>query len=499
MRNATILPALLLLPLTACGTDPVDAIDLDGVFADAGVATSDAFGHDAAQGHDAPSPPPVVTGESPLATCDPEPLWRHEEHGFWFDRASFGITPNAGLLVLSHHDGMSGGVWRTTDGERVGSTGSRVFDAIDSRWHRSVATDSSRTLRVETVVTGDVLFESALDPERRQNWIGATISADGNSAAALRCEHGVGTKLVVIDVDRRAAVEFDVPVDGEVTCWAYGDRPHMAFTPDADVVVFSMPASAALYRLHRASGRLDRVVAHPDIIDGGAWSPNPDLLDLALSPDGTTVATSGADGRVRLWSVDDLTPIGDGFEAGWRILNAMTYAPPHAASPIAWSPAGDLIAHIEPEGDVVVRSTDIGAVLHTFAMPGVEQEDVGDTAGIGGLTFTADGAALAAADMHGASMWGCHTPTPDLAHALSVILDVPETAAVNEPVTFVATHLGSDHFHTHRFLVDDTIVHFGGPDREMTWHPTEPGTYVVTVVVNDGASEVRASRPISIR
>lgn len=498
MRRATILPALALLPLAACGTNPADDLAVDGVVPDAGSAMSDVLGHDTAHQHDAVDRPPIVTGESPLATCDAEPLWRFEEAGFWFDRASFGITPNEGLLMLSHHDGMSGGVWRTTDGERVGSTGSRVFDAVDARWHRSVATGYARSFRVETVVTGDVLFEAELDLERPQDWLGATISADGTTAAALRCEQEVGTKLVLVDVDRRETAEFDVPMDGAINCWAYGDRPHMAFTPGADAVVFSMPASADLYRLDVTSGSVERVVAHPDVVDGGAWSPDPDLLDLALSPDGTTVATSGADGRLRLWSVDDLAPIGEGFESGWRILNVM-FAPPHAASPIAWSPAGDLLAHIDPDGNVVVRSADDGVVLHTFDMPGDIDNDVGVSPGVGALTFTPDGAALAAADMHGASMWGCYTPDPEPSHALSVTLDVPETAPVNEPVTFVATHLGSDHFHTHRFLVDDTIVHFGGPDREMTWYPVEPGTYVVTVIVDDGASQVSASRPITIR
>jgi len=497
MRRATILTALAALPLAACGTNPAADLDLDAV-ADAGTMTDTAIGGDT----DLVDDTTIVTDESPLVTCDATPLWRSEEAGFWFDRAAFGFTPNEGLLVLSHHDGMSGGVWRTTDGERVGSTGSRIYDAIDARWHRSVATRHSSTFAVETVVTGDVLFEIQSTPEQPMNWLGSTISADGQTAAALHCAddpNGARVTLTVVDVDRRAATDHTIPVGGEMYCWSYGDRPQLAFDPDATALVFTLPGTATLYRLDVDSGDVQSVVAHPDIIDGGAWSPGPDLLDLALSPDGATVATSGADGRVRLWAIADLAPIGDGFDAGWQILNEMTYAAPHAASPLAWTPQGDLLAHIDPDGNVAVRAVADGRLLHVFEMPTGPGEDFGISPGVGALSFTPDGAALAAADMHGASMWGCHTPSPTPSHDLSVLLEVPESAPINEPVTFVATHLGSDHFHTHRFLVDDTIVHYGGPDREMTWYPTETGTYLVTVIVDDGASQVSASRPITIR
>ncbi len=146
--------------------------------------------------------------------------------------------------------------------------------------------------------------------------------------------------------------------------------------------------------LHTAVGHL-RLLATLDAHAGPVW-------DVAVSPDGKTIATAGDDGAIRLWDVATGDPL-------------RTFDPPFAARVwgVAFSPGGARLAGVSEDGGA--RVWDVAS--------GTETLHIADSGGsLHDLAFSPDGALLATGGEDGmARLWDAATgevrraigPAPD--------------------------------------------------------------------------------------
>jgi WD40 repeat protein len=148
------------------------------------------------------------------------------------------------------------------------------------------------------------------------------------------------------------------------------------------------------------------------------------VYTLAISPDGRTLASGGADSTVRLWDL-----------AGGKEVRTLAR---HAAEvhSLAFSPGGELLASGSPDGTAVLWDVATGKEVHT--LPGYSRE-------YSTLAFSPDGQTLAAGGEEGAvKMW---------------------EVSSGRPKEFVRWHTGV--VHTLAFSPDGRLLASGGNDQTV--------------------------------
>jgi len=226
------------------------------------------------------------------------------------------------------------------------------------------------------------------------------------------------------------------------------------------------------------------------------------ILDAAVHPDGDWVATSGSDGLIHFWTLPDLQELGNPIETAVEPVNENTYMPDNV-SPLAISPDGTLLAHVQRDGEVVLRDLETLEVQTVLERPSIPEEEdsfmnfINNS--VNRFAFTKNSSAIAVLYTAGPALYGCADWTIEgEPHNLEVLLDGPAKAEVGEEVLFVATHIGTDNVHGHQFFINDVAVSSMSMTRDFTWVPEKPGTFEVTVLLDDGFNTGETSLTLNV-
>ncbi len=133
---------------------------------------------------------------------------------------------------------------------------------------------------------------------------------------------------------------------------------------------------------------LNTLAANPDVM---AVLPAHDrhILGLAFSPDGSRVATAGADGKIQVWDTASLNPIGP---------------------PLLDDPAGAVGGlAFSPDGTMLVSGGDFGALLWDLTSPTPTPEPLLPNLVPLAVAFSPDGALVAATGGDGVYLWDVAT------------------------------------------------------------------------------------------
>jgi DNA-binding beta-propeller fold protein YncE len=313
--------------------------------------------------------------------------------------------------------------------------------------------------------------------------------------------HPDGTSVYVTDEDRGKVRQFDVGPGGEL---AAKDPPYVRAGADARGVAVSPDGSTA-YVL------VDGGIAVFDVGAGGSLTrraalvgvPSWKLEDVALTPDGRHMYASSGDGRVFQFAVAaDGTPLPESPAAlvtGGRPVG-ITIAPDGSAVHVT-------VDRSWWHGPARVQSFTIGAG-GTLTAAGEAEVPVLPWKRLGYLGVSPDGRSLfvAGGDGHlfgvgsGAAPAPLVPPAVDLRAALGVVVS-PNQAPVasfeaapgsaGSATQFDASGAADPDGTIVRYdwdFGDGTLLRDGGPSPQHVY--TQPGTYVVTLVVtdNEGAS-----------
>ncbi len=119
----------------------------------------------------------------------------------------------------------------------------------------------------------------------------------------------------------------------------------------------------------------------------------------------------------------------------------MSYGP-SIVSPLAWSPDGELPAHLAPDGRLAVTRVSTGERILTLDSPDAESAGAAPdflnpaTA----LAFAPDGRGLLAVHEAGTVLWGCSPPVSVERAVLIVVLQGPSTVTEGVPATWTFAH-----------------------------------------------------------
>jgi WD40 repeat protein/serine/threonine protein kinase len=314
--------------------------------------------------------------------------------------------------------------------------------------------------------TGTPRYEIALDPSTRTSQ--ASISPDGARVIVL----GTGSPAQLHD-GRTGALIRVLPAGKAVssTMSARGTLVAVA-NADDDVVVFSTDDGAERARMNLGVG-VGRVAISPDdryVIAGnllgpariGVWDRNgtavatltghrAEIIDLAVSADGSQLLTASEDGTGRLWNLPDGRLIAS-FEGHRGPVNGVAFDPGgrYVATASAdgtaklWLRAdGTLVTTLHGHSDgliglaistdgamVATWSVDMSAKLWAVRIPALVDEQAIATAGTGSVTRLADGSVIAVATdgtvaLHAASGSAAVTLAPAPPAAPVHAFDVP--------------------------------------------------------------------------
>lgn len=294
---------------------------------------------------------------------------------------------------LAGHSGAVIAVAFSPDGTLLasaaqGDTSARIWDVASGKlrqtlkghtdWLRSVAFSPDGKLLATGSLDLDVKLWNVADGrlvstmKGHTGWIGSVAFApDGKTLAASSRD---GTVLIwnVADGTLQTGFFYKNQIDPRA------NKPYFAtalvYTPDGkQLAVGAFDGSIAL--IDTTSGKLvRRLTGHEDFIV---------LRGLAVAPDGSTLYSTGADGTVRAWNIATGSEIGQ-FTGGQTLL----------VLGLALSPDGTRLASISAEeGNVIVWDT----ASRTQVDKLLTEQGL-----ITGLAFTPDGSALGMTSVGGA-------------------------------------------------------------------------------------------------
>lgn len=338
------------------------------------------------------------------------PRWHQVRQGPWYQPNYFGFSSDATEVMAA--DGMMGTaqVYAVGDGAANEAPLDASVHALDEPW-RLVARSQTYASDVEVVERGTDRVQATVDLGQENTYVlGAAFGPRSQSVSVVTCQE-----------DRPSVVTWSIEDDAEInrveldvacTYWSL-PSPQIVYTPGGDALVGWTGEDGALFSVDLEDGRVRTAVAHQPTPSEDERLPTQGVLAIAVHPDGHLVASSGADGRVRLWTLPELEPVGQPVEAGVLGVNLNVYAPPHRVSPLAWAPDGSFLAMVAPDGQVVLRDRR-GALISHLDAPPIESPFPGETT-LGHpnppVEIAVDaGGRIAVGAYYSVGLWACAAP-----------------------------------------------------------------------------------------
>jgi len=267
---------------------------------------------------------------------------------------SDGLDP---LLTLSGHTKIVGDVAFSPDGTRLATASQdgsvRVWDitpAGNSEWF-TIAAHTDRVFSPKVTADGRYL---------------ATASLDGNAKV---WDLASGRELVAVTGDGSQLHAVAISPDGTMLATAGSDNLARVWKLNLS------PGAASAELLHTLSGHAEG----PPV--GGLF---PGLTTVAFSPDGTKLATGGADGMAKEWDT----------QTGKELLSVQAHPDGRGVTRLVFSPDGRLLATAADESP-----TGLGALAKIWDVSNGHEISTftghSQTGRIWGLAFSPDGKRVA--------------------------------------------------------------------------------------------------------
>ena len=352
-------------------------------------------------------------------------------------------------------------------------------------------------MRVRWLVTDKVLLEvdPPAAPENAQDQhprINAILTPGAERLVTVTCYNG---PTLVTSYDLATGEQGPTTlIESNFSCDWGSKGMTVVPTPDAEHVLLAGTRGGVLHHVDLVDGKHSMVQAVGNVSELGLGNTIASNLiyDIAVHPGGQWAMVSTSEELIRFWTLPDLVESGAPLETTIEGVNENTYMPFYV-SPLAFSPQGDLIAHVTREGEVVLRDTKTFEILVAIDRPELpEPTGSGHTFLLNNsvlrFAFERNSSAIAVLYAAGPALYGCVDWTIDgEPHDLGVLLDGPSKVKLGEEVEFVATHLGTDHVHGHQFLVNNIVMTDLSMERSFSWTPKRAGTFEVTVLLGADA------------
>jgi len=469
--------------------------------------------HDTLPQEDASAAQDAMLQEGPdavapaLATCGATPIWSTQTdlYEIVYGSPQLTIAPEGALAARSGGGPLA--FYRMTDGTALGTAYGAWDEVLDASWESLVVVqqgEDTAWVEVQDARTGAVLhaLDALPSPDPELDWLRlmrAFLTPDGTRLATMTCWSRVPSDSSVARLRLHAlGAGTDGPiVDLDVPC---GDNlwPRAApgaLSADGRTLVLTFLEHAGVFVVDLETGTTQSFDPVGDLPDAAPvtenWGyGNAAVFSVAIRPDGGAVALSDRAGQLTRWSLPDLESLGEPWQAGLVGINQNTYGP-SMESPVAWSEDGALLAHLDEDGEAVIRRADDGVVLLTLPRPDLATEwrdDLFNPAT--GFRFSPDGEGILVSFEAGLELWRCPDAPPiEGTGAVETVSIVgPTVVAPYESHSWTATAKTEGQPVVFRLLLDGTPV-AAGLRSALSATLQETGPHTLQVLADDGIAQ----------
>jgi len=462
--------------------------------------------------------PPMPLAQGPqlsLADCHAERVWERASSNQFGHVAADVAEGNH--VVLAQGSGL-----RTIDDQFSGNavalsleTGEPVFDVAspwgwmntDARWQVQAFIEDEHgqpILVMEPLLEAPALWRVELDPEFSHQFV--QVSPDSRRVLTWGCARERSLLTSHSGIDGRLEVRMELPMG----CALGLPEVYGNFVTSRNGLIVAMGSNhqntfTVVDLVARSHTIIDATVDQADLEEPHHRTPN--LVSLAVSPDGESVVAVVGSGKVRIWDLNTMEEQVAMGEAKLFAIDQRSYMP-SMESPMAFSKGGEFFAYFNTESDAVVVSTQTGdtvAVLEgsqfQFGEDGDQPFDAFGNVGNEALRleFLGDNSGLLANYKGGITLWRCTDAMDQVGRSdLPVHLAGPRQGRVGEAIEITATHLGNISMHGHAFFLDGEALGAPATGRHLSWTPETPGEYLVEVEIRDGLNTGRSGLRITI-